>query len=101
MKYPCPRPFHLQPSQVMQTCRLYTYSQHNFFQYATEQCPTGAHLVHNVLLVYRLQYLCLDDGMEVGVHELKDQVDVLVVACLDHVQQLNDILMGGEGLVYV
>ena len=58
----------------------------------------GAYLVHNVLLVYRLQYLCLDDGMEVGVHEFKDQVDVLVVASPDHVQQLNNVLMAGEGL---
>ena len=36
--------------------------------------------------------------MKVTIHELKGEVDVLVVASTDHVQELNHILMGGEGL---
>ena len=56
------------------------------------------YLVHDVLLVDGLQDLGLDDGVEVGVHELEGQVDVLVVAGTHHVQQLDDVLVRGEEL---
>ena len=63
--------------------------------------PMGAYLVHDVLVVYGLQYLCLNGSVQVNVHELKHEVDVLVIVRLYHIQQLNYILMGGESLVCV
>ena len=63
--------------------------------------PTGAYLVHDVLVVYGLQYLCFNGSMQVRIHELKHEVDVLVVVRFNHVQQLNYILMRGEGLMCV
>ena len=63
--------------------------------------PMGAYLVHDVLVVYGLQNLCFNGSMQVCIHELKHEVDVLIVVCFNHVQQLNYILMRGEGLVFV
>ena len=63
--------------------------------------PTGAYLVHDVLMVYGLQYLCFNGSMQVRIHELKHKVDVLVIVRFNHVQQLNYIHMRREGLVCV
>ena len=44
-------------------------------------------LVHDVLLVHVLQDVGTDHGVQVGLHVLKDQVQVAVVLGLEHVQQ--------------
>ena len=45
-----------------------------------------AHLVHDVLHVNGLEYLCLDHSMQVSVHELKHQVNVQVISSLDDIK---------------
>ena len=54
------------------------------------------YLVHDVLPMHGLQDPGLDDGVEVRVHELEGQVDILVVAGTHHVQQLDHVLVRGE-----
>lgn len=36
--------------------------------------------------------------MKIGIHIFKNKVDVYVIAGLDHIQQLDDIIMGGKFL---
>ena len=50
-------------------------------------------LVHGVLLVDVLEDAGPDDGVEVSLHVLEDQVDVPVIVSLQHVQQLDDVLV--------
>ena len=49
-------------------------------------------LVHDVLSVDALEDVALlDHVVEVGLHELEDEVEVLVVGSPVHVQQLDDV----------
>mmetsp|Transcript_33887 Transcript_33887/g.100659 ORF Transcript_33887/g.100659 Transcript_33887/m.100659 type:complete len:438 (+) Transcript_33887:197-1510(+) len=50
-------------------------------------------LVDDVLLVDLLKDLGADDGVQVGFHEVADQIDVLVVVGLEHVQQPHNVLV--------
>ena len=61
----------------------------------------GAHLIHNILDVNWLQYLGLNDSVQIGVHKLKHQVDVLVIASSDDIQQLYHVLVRGKLLYTV
>ena len=51
------------------------------------------YLVHDVLLVDGQKEVGFDHRMEVRVHELKHEVDVLVVARLDHVEKFDDVFV--------
>ena len=59
-------------------------------------CVCGAYLIHDILDVNWLQYLGLNDSMQVSVHELKHQVDVLIIAGSDDIQQLYHVLVRGK-----
>ena len=55
-----------------------------------------AYLIHNILDVDWLQYLGFNHSMQISVHELKHQVDVLVIASSDDIQQLYHVLVRGK-----
>jgi len=55
-------------------------------------------LVHDELLVHRLEDVGADDGVEVGLHVVEDEVDVLVVLRLQHVLQPDDVLVPRQPL---
>lgn len=44
-------------------------------------------LVHNIGLVDVLQYVCSDDSMQICLHIVKDQINVLVILSLQHILQ--------------
>ena len=50
-------------------------------------------LVHDELLVHRLQDVGPDHSMQVRLHEVEDKVDVLVVLGLHEILQRNDVGM--------
>mmetsp|Transcript_27717 Transcript_27717/g.73215 ORF Transcript_27717/g.73215 Transcript_27717/m.73215 type:complete len:454 (+) Transcript_27717:27-1388(+) len=50
-------------------------------------------LVDDVLLVDLLEDLGADDRVQVGLHEVADQIDVLVIVGLEHVQQPHNVLV--------
>lgn len=51
----------------------------------------GVLLIEYVLFVYAFHDVSPDDGVEVGLHEIEHQVDVLIVLCLEDVQQGDDV----------
>lgn len=51
----------------------------------------GDVLVEDVLFVDCLHDVCADDCVEVGLHEVEHQVDVLVVLCLEDVEEGDDV----------
>lgn len=53
-------------------------------------------LVEDILLVDVFHDVGPDDCMEVGLHEVEDQVDVLVVLGLEDVQQGHDVAVAVE-----
>ena len=53
----------------------------------------ATHLVDDVLLVHVLEDVGADGGVQVGLHELKDEVDVLVVLGLEQVLEADDVLV--------
>lgn len=57
-----------------------------------------SHLVHDVLNVDWLEDLGLHYSMQVCVHELEYQINIHIIACLDHVKELNDIVVTGKFL---
>lgn len=50
-------------------------------------------LIHDVLLVDLLKYVCPDDCMEVCLHVLKNKIDITVVIGTQNVVQLHYVLM--------
>ena len=50
-------------------------------------------LVDNESNVYILEYALRDDVMEIRLHELEEQVDVLVIISTDGVKELDDVGM--------
>lgn len=44
-------------------------------------------LVHDILLVNLLQNVCADHRMKIRFHELKYEINVLIVLSLEHIQQ--------------
>jgi len=44
----------------------------------------------------RLEDVRLDDCMEISVHEFKNKIDIDIVASLDHIEQLDHIIMTRE-----
>lgn len=55
-------------------------------------------LIHGVLLVNVLQDASTDDSVQVGLHVLKDEVDVPIIVCLEHVEEFDDVLVSMEFL---
>lgn len=53
-------------------------------------------LIDDVLLVNVLQNVGPDHCMQIGVHEIEDQVDITIVFSSNHVLQSNYILMASE-----
>ena len=53
-------------------------------------------LVHDVLLVNVFKDIGSNDGVQVGVHEVKYQVNVAVVFGTDHILQNNDVLVASQ-----
>ncbi len=51
------------------------------------------YLVHDELLVYRLQNIRPDNRVQICLHVLEYQVYILIVLCLYHVQQPDYILV--------
>lgn len=51
----------------------------------------GVLLIEYVLFVYAFHDVSPYDGVEVGLHEIEHQVDVLIVLCLEDVQQGDDV----------
>ena len=74
------------------------YSWYNCWHFGYLLCT---YLIHDILDVNRLQYLGLNDSMQVSVHKLKHQVDVLIVTSSDDIQQLYHILVRGKLLMSV
>ena len=54
------------------------------------------HLVNDVLFVYVFEDVRANHRVQVGVHEVKDEVDVTVVLGADNVLQADDVFMAGE-----
>ena len=52
-------------------------------------------LIHNILLVDVFEDVGSDNGMEIGIHEVKDQVDVSVVFRPDDILEPNDVFVTG------
>ncbi len=44
------------------------------------------YLVHDVLHVNWLEDFGFDNSMQISVHKLKDQVDILIITCSDYIQ---------------
>jgi hypothetical protein len=53
-------------------------------------------LVNNVLLVDILKDICSDNGMEICVHKVEDQVDIAVILSPHYVLETNDIFVSGQ-----
>ena len=56
------------------------------------------HLIHDVLVVDRLEEFVFDDCMQICVHEFKHQIEINLVGCLDDIQQLHHVLVGRKCL---
>jgi hypothetical protein len=48
-------------------------------------------LVEHVFLMDALHDVGANDGVQVGLHEVEDQVNILIVLCLQDVQQRYDV----------
>jgi len=57
---------------------------------------TLENLVDDVLLMDLFQDVCTDDSMEVGIHEVKNEVDISVVFRSDDILESNDVLVADE-----
>lgn len=55
-------------------------------------------LVQDILLVDRLHDVGPNDGVEVGLHEIEHQVDVLVVLSFEDIEQRDDVGVSVEFL---
>ena len=55
-------------------------------------------LVHNILLVDVFEDVGSDNGMEIGIHEVKDEVDVSVVFRPDDILEPNDVFVASQFL---
>ena len=54
------------------------------------------HLVNDVLFVDIFEDVSTDDGMQVGVHEVEDKVDVAIVFGANYILEPNNVLMAGQ-----
>ena len=50
-------------------------------------------LIDNILLVNILQNVCSNYGMQVSIHEVKDQVYISIILCPDNILESDDIFM--------
>ncbi len=50
-------------------------------------------LVDDVLLVDLLEDVGSDDGVEVDLHRIEDEIDVSVILSANHIQQSDDVLV--------
>lgn len=51
------------------------------------------HLIDDILLVDVFEDIGTDDGVEVGIHKVEDEVDVAIVFSSDHVLKADDVLV--------
>lgn len=54
------------------------------------------HLVDDILFVNVLEDICPDHRMQISIHEIKDQVDISVILCPDHVLKADYVFMAGK-----
>lgn len=55
-------------------------------------------LVENVPFMHALHDVGSNDRMQIGLHEVKDQIDVLIVLCFEDIEKRDDIGMTVEFL---
>ena len=53
-------------------------------------------LINDVLFVDVFQYICPDDCVQVGVHEVKDKVDVAIVLSPNHILEPDNVLVASK-----
>ena len=53
----------------------------------------SCNLVNDVLLVLFFEDVLSDDGVQVDVHVLEDQVNIFVIVCLYDINKLDDVLV--------
>lgn len=56
------------------------------------------HLIDDILLVDVFEDVGADDGVEVGVHEVEDEVDVTIVFSSDHILKADDVFVARQFL---
>ena len=54
------------------------------------------HLIDDILLVDVFEDIGTDDGVEIGIHKVEDEVDVTIVFSSDHVLKADDVLVTGQ-----
>ena len=50
-------------------------------------------LVNDILLMNILQNIGSNNGMQIRIHEIEDEIDIPVVFCSYHILQSNDVLV--------